>query len=148
MYKHILIATDGSALADKGIAQGLSLAEQLSARVTVLTVAEPMSGRAAHVAMLGGVRDPVSLYDQRIDADMKERFAPIERRASEHGIAFELLHEVDVSPAKAIVRIAHLKQCDVIVMSSHGHYGFRSLLLGSQTKDVLMHTTIPILVIR
>lgn len=58
MYKHILIATDGSALADKGIAQGLSLAKQLSARVTVLTVAEPMSDRAAHIAMLGGGARP------------------------------------------------------------------------------------------
>lgn len=42
MYKHILIATDGSELASRGVEQGLSLAAPLGARVTVLTVVEPL----------------------------------------------------------------------------------------------------------
>jgi nucleotide-binding universal stress UspA family protein len=149
MYKHILITTDGSDPADKGVEHGLALAERLKAHVTVLTVVEPLAERATLIAMLGGVQDPASLYDQRIDADMKERFAPIERRAAEHGIAVELLHEVDTSPAEAIVRTAQLKHCDLIVMSSHGRRGgFKRLLLGSQTTEVLVHTAIPVLVIR
>jgi nucleotide-binding universal stress UspA family protein len=34
MYKHILIATDGSELAEKAVAAGLMLAETLKAKVT------------------------------------------------------------------------------------------------------------------
>ena len=41
MYRHILIPTDGSKLAHKGVAHGLSLAKALGARITVLTV-EPL----------------------------------------------------------------------------------------------------------
>ena len=41
MYRHILIPTDGSKLAHKGVAHGLSLAKAVGARVTVLTV-EPI----------------------------------------------------------------------------------------------------------
>ena len=41
MYKHILIATDGSELAGKAQAQGLELARALKAQVTVLTVTAP-----------------------------------------------------------------------------------------------------------
>jgi nucleotide-binding universal stress UspA family protein len=38
MYKHILIATDGSDLAGKALAHGLSLAKALASQVTVVTV--------------------------------------------------------------------------------------------------------------
>jgi universal stress protein family protein len=41
MYKHILIATDGSELAEKAIKTGLSLAKALGARATAVTVTEP-----------------------------------------------------------------------------------------------------------
>jgi len=45
MYKNILIATDGSELADKAVLHGLALAKALNAKVTLLTVSEPMWSR-------------------------------------------------------------------------------------------------------
>jgi nucleotide-binding universal stress UspA family protein len=42
MYTHILIATDGSELAQKGLDHGLSLAKRLGSKVTILNVSEPM----------------------------------------------------------------------------------------------------------
>src|SRR5690606_30942807 len=41
MYKRILIATDGSELAGKGLQKGLELAAQLGAAVDIVTVSEP-----------------------------------------------------------------------------------------------------------
>lgn len=148
MYKHILIATDGTELAAKGVEHGLALAGPLDARVTVLTVTEPLQPEAAKAAILGGVDDPVARYDWQIDEDMKKRFKSVEQRASEHGIAIDLLHEIDDFPAEAIIRTAKLKGCDLIVMSSHGRRGAARLLLGSQTAEVLAHTTFPVLVVR
>lgn len=148
MYKHILIATDGSELAAKGMEHGMALAAPLGAKVTVLTVTEPLKARAAQAAIAGGVRDPVARYDQAIDETMKERFAEIEKRAEAHGVEVELVHEIDEYPAEAIVRSAKLHNCDLIVMSSHGRRGARRLILGSQTSEVVTHTTIPVLVIR
>ena len=148
MYKHILIATDGSELAAKGVEHGLALAAPLGAKVTVLMVTEPLRPRAAQAAIAGGVRDPIARYDQAVDESMKERFAEIESRAAAHGIEVELSHEIDEYPAEAIVRSAKLLDCDLIVMSSHGRRGARRLILGSQTAEVVTHTTIPVLVIR
>lgn len=148
MYKHILIATDGSELADKGMEHGLKLAAALGAKVTVLTVSEPLAADAVRAARAGGITDPVARYDQQIDETMKERFAAIQDRASDHGVAVEFLHEIDDFPAEAIVRFAKLKDCDLIVMSSHGRRGARRLLLGSQTAEVVTTTTIPVLVVR
>ncbi len=148
MYRHILIATDGSELARKGLEHGLALASPLKAKVTVLTVSEPLRSEVIVAARRGGLEDPAAHYDRQIDALMKERFAYIEERAREHGVAVDLVHEVDRSPAEAIVRCAKAKDCDLIVMSSHGRRGMRKILLGSQTSEVLAHTTISVLVIR
>ena len=41
MYKHILIATDGSEPAAKAVTQGLALAKALGAKATAVTVSEP-----------------------------------------------------------------------------------------------------------
>ncbi|MBB6013992.1 MULTISPECIES: universal stress protein [Aquamicrobium] len=148
MYRHILIATDGSELAARGIEQGLALAGPLGAKVTVLSVSQPLDTAAARAAAIGGIADPIGRYDQQIDEEMKNRFRSIEERAAEHGVEVDLLHEIDDHPAEAIVRTAKLKSCDLIVMSSHGRRGAARLILGSQTSEVLAHTTLPVLVVR
>ncbi len=148
MYKNILIATDGSELASKGVRHGLALAEQLGAKVTFLSVVEPLLPAAIRAALAGGVEDPVGGYDQQIDASMKQRYAELEKEAAQYGVSVEMVHEIDENPAVAIVRFAEMKACDLIVMASHGRRGLRKALLGSQTAEVLVHTSIPVLVIR
>jgi nucleotide-binding universal stress UspA family protein len=148
MYEHILIATDGSELAAKGVRHGMALAGPLHAKVTVLTVSEPLQLQMAREAVAAGVEDPVARYDQQIDEGMKERFGSVEQQALEHHVPIDLLHEIDESPAQAILRTARFKDCDLIVMTSHGRRGAARLLLGSQTAEVLAHTTLPVLVVR
>jgi nucleotide-binding universal stress UspA family protein len=41
MYKHILIPTDGSNLAEKAVLHGITLAKEIGAKITALTVSEP-----------------------------------------------------------------------------------------------------------
>jgi nucleotide-binding universal stress UspA family protein len=42
MYANILLSTDGSDVARKGVKQGIALAKALNAKVTVITVTEPL----------------------------------------------------------------------------------------------------------
>ena len=53
MYKHILIATDGSDLAGKAIAAGFGLARSLGASVTAVTVTEPWTAMVTGEAAFG-----------------------------------------------------------------------------------------------
>jgi nucleotide-binding universal stress UspA family protein len=53
-----------------------------------------------------------------------------------------------LQPWEAIVAHAADKRCDLLVMGSHGRSGLASLFLGSETHDVLKHTTVPVLVVR
>lgn len=148
MYRHILIATDGSELADKGVEHGFALAQALGAKVTILSVTEPISWRVRQAALNAGVEDPAGRYDQTIDEEMRKQFASIGEQAKAKGVVVEYTHEVDEHPAEAIVRLAERETCDLIVMSSHGRRGVRRFILGSQTAEVVTHTTIPVLVIR
>ena len=148
MFKHILIATDGSELADRGVDQGLELAAKLGAKVTALCVTEPLHPGAVEAAVTGGVSDPVGLYERQMDEHVALIGTSIESRARKLGVAVEIARETDDFPAEAIVRTAKLNQCDLIVMSSHGRRGIQKVLLGSQTSEVLVHTSIPVLVIR
>ncbi len=147
MYKHILVATDGSELAQKGLEHGMELARQLNAKVTVLTVSKPLHPDAARAAQMVGV-DAATRYDQQIHALMKERLAAIREETNQYDVAVDLTHEIDDAPAEAIVRFAKFKNCDLIVMASHGRRGVQKMLLGSQTSEVLVKTTIPVLVVR
>jgi nucleotide-binding universal stress UspA family protein len=52
------------------------------------------------------------------------------------------------SPHEAIIENAGKRNCDLIVMASHGRRGLDAVLLGSETVKVLTHTKIPVLVVR
>lgn len=148
MYHHILIAVDGSELADRGARHGLALAKQLGAQATVLTVTEPLSPVAMEAAIAGGVRDPLVSFDKQMDEHVRRIGSAVTSHAKELGVNIDLARETDASAADAILRAAHLKNCDLIVMASHGRRGLNKFLLGSQTASVLARTTLPVLVIR
>ncbi|GKY86861.1 universal stress protein [Sinisalibacter aestuarii] len=148
MYEHILVAVDGSELAHKGLEHGLVLAKALDADITVLTVSEPMHPDSVRAARLAGLDNIVIDYNRQLESLAKERFEVVEGRARDHGIEVNVVHKIDESPAETIVRLAKARDCDLIVMSSHGRRGIQKILLGSQTSEVLVKASVPVLVIR
>lgn len=149
MYHHILIATDGSELATRGLEQGLSLAKSLGARVTVITVTErfPVFAGAAGEAWAAAAAELES-FDSRQAQMAAEVLAAATTAAAAAGVPADTLHVADALPATAIVEAAAKAGCDLIVMSSHGRRGLGRLLLGSQTAEVLAHSPVAVLVIR
>jgi len=146
MFKHILIPTDGSAVAAKAIAAGVTLAKEMGAKVTGFCAEGPPV--PLHK---GGITIPQELVTElaRRSHEYAERsVAEIEKAARAAGIAFEPLVVKSVEPYRAIIDAATQRKCDVIVMSSHGHSGLAGLVLGSVTNKVLTHSTIPVLVLR
>ena len=55
MYRHILIPTDGSELAEQAVTNGLSLAKSLGAKVTVIIVQEPNLARCSVICGTRGI---------------------------------------------------------------------------------------------
>jgi nucleotide-binding universal stress UspA family protein len=145
VYKHILIATDGSELAGKAVAAGIALAKQLKSKVTVVTVSEPWTALVAGEMAVGF---PYQEYEEGAKQQAAAILAAVADNAKKAGIECTSVHMPDRFPAEAIVDCAKEKGCDLIVMASHGRRGLSKLLLGSETTRVLTHSSVPVLVCR
>lgn len=149
MYKHILIPTDGSELAQKGVEQGLGLAKALGVRITavIATDAYPMAGLA-----IGAGWVPTAEEMHSFDAAQKQFadqiFSKIIESAGARGVAVETIQVPNSRAASAILQVATDRACDLIVMASHGRRGVGRLLLGSQTAEVLAHSPVSVLVVK
>ena len=68
MFKHILIATDGTELAEKAVAHGLALAKRLGAKATAVTVSEPWDALTMAALAERNAPNPIGDYEERMAA--------------------------------------------------------------------------------
>ena len=136
MYRHILIPTDGSELAERAVTHGLSLAKFVGAKVTGIIVEERPAAwlLAAGVAFAEFTEQLKEYYASALDS--------MANAAKQAGVP------CDVQPYEAIIATATDRGCDLIVMASHGRSGLSAVVLGSVTNKVLTHTKTPVLVVQ
>ena len=144
MYKHILIATDGSDLAAKAVNTGLALAKALGAKATAVNATEPWTAMVSGEAALAF---PIEEYEKSAAENAARLLSVVTAEAKKQGVACETVHVNDF-PAEAIIETAKARGCDLIVMSSHGRRGIARVLLGSQATRVLTMSTVPVLICR
>ena len=146
MYANILMSTDGSDVARKGVKDGIALAKALNAKATIITVTESLHFDYGSGDASGWIPSPEEF--DRFDAACKERAGKVlDEARGQIGLSAELLHVPNAYPAPAIVETAKSKGCELIVMGSHGRRGLRKLFLGSQTSEVLADGSVPVLVV-
>ena len=140
MYRHILIPTDGSKLAERGVAHGLALAKSLGATVSFIFVVEAFS------EVSGRFLEAVATYAELRKEQAASVLDGAANAARTAGVSCETIQAESGQPHQAIIAAATDKGCDLIVMSSHGHSGLTALLVGSVTNKVLTHAKTPVLV--
>jgi len=145
MYKHILVPTDGSLLANKAVRDGAALAKTLGAQMTIVTVSAPFHVLTTDTQM---IEDTPAAYKTRIVAAAQKILSDAAASAKSGGVSCTTLHCEHEHPYQAIIDTAGSKGCDLIVMASHGRRGISALVLGSETVKVLTHSKIPVLVHR
>ena len=145
MYRRLLIATDGSELAAKAVTSGLALAKKLEAQVVVVTATEAWSSMTNGEGF--AFNFPIEEYEKAAAERAEQILGKVRADAQKMAVACETVHVNDF-PAEGILATAKAKQCDLIVMASHGRRGVARLLLGSQAAQVVALSTIPVLVCR
>jgi nucleotide-binding universal stress UspA family protein len=140
MYRHILIPTDGSELAEHGVTHGLALAKSLGAKASIIFVVEPFP------EMTGRYLETLARYVELRKEQATNVLNGAAKAAKEAGVSCETLQVENAQPHQGIIAAAADKGCDLIVMSSHGRSGLSALLIGSVTNKVLTHAKIPVLV--
>src|SRR5574341_185217 len=145
MYKHILIPTDGSPVAGKAVSAGLEFARDAKARVTIFT-AVPEYQPPSEADVMSHHVVSMTEHQQRSQKAAQDILASAAEQARAAGVEFETDYAQSDYPGKAIVDAAQRHGCDAIFMASHGRTGFSRVIHGSETSEVLSHSTIPTVV--
>ncbi len=146
MYKHVLLPTDGSALSDVAIDNGMQFAKAVGAKVTgFYVIVERQPDSFEDFA-------PVDVKAPNLDAVAKQEadqyLKVIADKARALGVPCATHSMKHSSPHQAIITMATQTGCDLIIMASHGKKGITGELVGSETARVITNCKIPVLVYR
>jgi nucleotide-binding universal stress UspA family protein len=148
-FKHLLVATDGSLLADEAVKLALRLGA--STRVTCLIVAHDY-GLVEYARAALDHRPDAQELRREIAADARRELEEALARAARHGLRIDGVERRVVissrAPCHEIVEVAEQQGCDLIVMASHGIGGRMAAILGSQAQAVLSAAKVPVLIAR
>lgn len=147
MYRHILVPTDGSTLAEAAAGTAAQLAKGLNARITAVHVIAPFSTRSARE--IAGTAPGAMTADEYRSLTEKRGNAALGKVAAQARalkVPFEKVLLTSGDTWEGIVDAARDNACDLIVMGSHGRVGIERLFLGSVATEVLTHASTPVLV--
>jgi nucleotide-binding universal stress UspA family protein len=147
MFKRILVATDGSSLADKAVSTALSLADTCGAEVVALLVVPDYTTQEFAEVLF---RDGPSFEELRNSLREAGRRL-LDRALAPHSAAGRLIERhvaLSDAPHEQILLHAARQHCDLIVMASRGRGALKSALLGSQTVHVMTGSTVPVMVVK
>jgi len=147
MFKHILLPTDGSKLSARAVKRGIDLAKKSRARVTAVHVVPEFKMMVDEgFTMLSAALK--KRFEEEGRARAQKMLDDIARQARARGVRCTTLCMASDLPYQQIIAAARKNKCDLILMASHGRRGLSSLLLGSETAKVLLHTKVPVLIVR
>jgi nucleotide-binding universal stress UspA family protein len=145
MYRHLLIAVDGSLLSESAFKRALVFAKEMGATITLIR-AIPEDHLLVHQAEMLGTTQTHHTDQTRKNAE--SYLNGLEMEARHALVPCNCVVLVNDHPHEAIVETAKGQGCDLIIMGSHGRHGMTGFLLGSGTQRVLAKTRLPVLVFR
>jgi nucleotide-binding universal stress UspA family protein len=142
MYRRMLLPVDGSECSKVALEHGFQLAKTLGSEVILLHAVEnPLSVYAM---------PETAAYSKELFDTLKENgrktLESAKTLADQQGIKAETKLLENTKPLEAILDT--LKNCDLVVMGTHGRRGFDRWMFGSVAEGVLRHADKPCLMIR
>jgi nucleotide-binding universal stress UspA family protein len=87
-------------------------------------------------------------YEEIEMAEEQDAFALFLARIDLHGVDVEPIYAEGSNVTPAIQRVAEQKDADLIVMGTRGRSRAASVLLGSETEQTIIESTLPVLAIK
>lgn len=143
-FSKILVAIDGSEISLKAADYGIAMAKKDNAKLVVINIIHTPASTFTYTKQ--------AWFDEflkKAKDEAAEWFNKIKKNATENGVEVktETAEELYSVPA-AIVQYAENENADLIIMGTTGKTGFKRLLLGSVANDVVIHSPIPVMVIK
>ncbi|MBI3964621.1 MAG: universal stress protein [Chloroflexi bacterium] len=135
----LAVPLDGSELAEEALGAVTKLKEALPVEITLIQVV----GTSYYAA----TEFPVVTIDPEGDVAAAQQYLDqIVARLGANGITATANAELGRAP-EIIARVARERDCDAIVMATHGHGGLARLVLGSTATGVIHLTNLPLLLV-
>jgi len=138
MFKHILVAVDGSEHATRAATLAGDLARAIGADLLMMTIFPELSEYLGQPNFDQAIAEHILKADQILEASAK-LVGEIPGKMT--------TTKLEGPPADAILSVAEARQVDLIIMGSRGRGSLRSLLLGSQSQKVVSHAACPVLLV-
>jgi nucleotide-binding universal stress UspA family protein len=146
MFKHILLATDGSEASAHAAALAVGLARTHGATLTALYVSDPYPylgvgevNPMGYQAYAAAGQQLAAHAHAQVEALCEKGGAPVQ---------LEVRFVDDVAATSGIIQTATTEGADLIVLGSHGRSGIARLMLGSVATKVVAESPVPVLVAR
>ena len=147
MYKHMLVAVDGSDTSNLALQEAIKLAKEQQAALRIIHVVDETPAY-----MMVETPYLVADYQKAMREAGQKVLATCAATARQAGIEvdtkFAILEVMAQHICDAINEEAKRWPADLIVIGTHGRHGFNHLLLGSVAEGVIRLATKPVLVIR
>lgn len=147
MYEHLLVPVEGSELSDVAIEHAIGLAKMLGASITGFTAEPPLPVLVVEQAAVAYDLETFQEHEKRCEAHAREVLLAFAEKARAAGVPFDGQFLITDNIEQAIIDMAKQRECDLIVMATHGRHGFDALLHGSVAKSLLSHSKVPLLVL-
>lgn len=149
MYRHILLAHDGSEPSSAAERECLSLAEALGAKVTAMQVVSPVRLFAFEDAAPRRLARQIEKHgDNILTTEANETLAEVQARAGARGVECGTAVALGSELYRELIEYAAARGCDLIVVGTRGRTNLGALLHGSETASIIRHSPVPVLVVR
>jgi nucleotide-binding universal stress UspA family protein len=140
-FRHMLVPVDGSKLSEEAISAAIAFAQKAgeAGKITLLRVKQielAFYPPESAYTIPKGMQPEVEAYLRKLAETIKAQGVQVETLGS-YG-----------DPATTIVEVAEERNCDMIVMVTHGRKGGSRLLHGSVADRVLQGATVPVLLLK
>jgi nucleotide-binding universal stress UspA family protein len=145
LFGSMVVGTDGSDTAGEAVRQASALAQQLGAKVHLVSAYEPVSEGRLREERQQVPGDLQWMVNPREDVSVTLEKAADALRS--RGVEVEI-HAREGDPADAILDVAEEQEADLIVVGNKGMTGAKRFLLGSVPNKVSHHAPCSVMIIR
>jgi nucleotide-binding universal stress UspA family protein len=146
MYRHILVAWDGSESSKRALSEAIRMASLAHGKLTVAYVVDSSTSFA-----YAGEYDPLALT-RALRIDGERALADARAQMAEHGVegVTEIVETEGLAEdiATCLQRTAERIGADLVVLGTHGRRGIRRMVIGSVAERFVRFSTCPVLLVR
>ena len=138
----MVVGHDGSRFADRAVRTALTWADKADHPVTIMR-SWSLTSAPRPETMKDGYVPPLADFADAVRRDLESDVADLVAEHPNVPVTYETPHK---PPAQALVDASH--GAALVVVGTRGRGGFKGLLLGSTTDQVVRHAACPVLIAR